>query len=180
MIRQVCRRAHAEAYLTEEQFTEGRTWELADILNLKPAHYSKAPKQLNSAEVGKILASGTDISDAHYQLLLQYLRSTGQLWCDCNHMPHPAGALVLPPRAIQPPEFILDSYTFSCYYSHLGNSAIQFKRPADSVLFTGFVQVIWQIPLEGHMRTFLAARIPFTSLPYLNRSQRQNHHSYAQ
>lgn len=180
MMRQVCRRARVEAYLTEDQFTAGSEHpkRLANILDPQPGHYSKAAECLNSAETSAIVASGKDLSDVHYNLILQYLRSSGQPWRHFEHIPHPPGSLVLPPRARQPYEFTLNSYSFSCHSSHPGNSGIQFKRPSDSIIFTGFIQAIWQIPLQGHIQTFFAveihkslpasARIPFTSLPNFN------------
>ncbi|KAJ7640603.1 hypothetical protein B0H17DRAFT_1148938 [Mycena rosella] len=178
MCTQVARHGRSEAFLSEEQFTDGPLRGLAHVLD-KDSH-SKAENQLDTAEVARILAVGKELLPASYQLLLQYLRSTGQPWWDCENLPYPEGAVLLPPRAKQPPEFKLDGRTFSCRKSHPGNSAIQFKRPGDNLIVTGFIEVIWEIPLQEQMRTFcvvdlhsvpppfILQQLPFTMRPHLN------------
>ncbi|KAJ7632000.1 hypothetical protein DFH06DRAFT_1101506 [Mycena polygramma] len=180
MLTKVSRRGRLEAFLSEDQFTEGPTQGLAQILDPHPGFFSKTPERLSSAEVANILAKGTELSPAYYHHILQYLRSTGQLWRDYEDLPHPAGSLILPPRAAQRFEFTLDSREYSCQSSHLGNSGVEFNRPTDLVVLTGFIEAIWQIPLEDHMRTFVAVEIhrqlpaeiisgtPFPSMPRLD------------
>jgi hypothetical protein len=159
MIGKVVRRGRLEAYLSEDQFTRGPARDLARILDPNLAAPSKTPKKLNTSEVAKILSTAVDLLPDEYQNLLQYLRSTGQPWRDNMDTPHPEGALILPPLAMQPPEFTLDGRIYSCRHSHLGNSAIQFKHPADSRVLTGFINTVWEIPLLGHMQTFLVIEI---------------------
>ncbi|KAJ6583141.1 hypothetical protein DFH09DRAFT_911716 [Mycena vulgaris] len=177
MLRQVTRRGCLEAYLNEEQFTTGHTRGLAHILDPSSV---KVPEQLEPSEVAKILSSAEELFVPHYQMLLLYLQSNGQPWRHHLELPHPDGALILPPCALQSPEFQLDGRNYSCKHSHLGNSGIQFKRPSDSQIFTGFIESIWQIPLQGHMQTFVVvelhtslphnilAQLPFSSKPRLN------------
>ncbi|KAJ7085455.1 hypothetical protein B0H15DRAFT_783012 [Mycena belliarum] len=178
MCTQVARRGRLEAILSEDQFADRDTSGLAPILN--PVSNSKAPQQLDSSETATILARAKELPVADYQMLLQYLRSTGQLWRDYEEIPHPDGALILPPRAIQPPEFTFDGDVFSCKHSNPGNSGIQFTRPVDSAVVTGFIETIWQIPLQGHIQTFILvdvhnipppeirSQLPFESMPRLN------------
>ncbi|KAJ7174176.1 hypothetical protein C8R43DRAFT_873624 [Mycena crocata] len=182
MIRQVSRRGRLEAYLNEEQFqdSEGHIDGLSRILDPKRGNPPRltAPKQLLPAEVAEIIAKGKELLPHYYQMLLLYLRSTGQLWRDYEHLPHPEGSLILPPSAMQPYEFTLDGRQFSCKESHRGNSGIQFKLPAGLTILTGFIAQIWEIPLQGHLQTFLLVDIhtpipeavlsPFTEMPLLN------------
>ncbi|KAK6992495.1 hypothetical protein R3P38DRAFT_2569594, partial [Favolaschia claudopus] len=58
-----------------------------------------------------------------------------------------------------------------------GNSHIQFQDPETNTIQTGFIDEIWQIPIEGHLRTFilvqkhkvlpavLLAKTPYPSFP---------------
>ncbi|KAJ7123995.1 hypothetical protein C8R43DRAFT_899328 [Mycena crocata] len=186
MIRQVSRRGRLEAYMNEKQFTdsEGHIDRLAQILDPNrgnPTHMTTV-KELDTAEEAKILSKAKDLPSLHYKLLLAYLRSTGQPWRDNTYLPHPEGSLILPPQAIHPPEFTLNGHNYSCRHSHPGNSGIQFRLPVDSTIRTGFIDLIWEIPLDGHIQTFLLvqmhsllpaaihARLPFAAMPRLNSS----------
>ncbi|KAJ6632494.1 hypothetical protein B0H10DRAFT_1771289, partial [Mycena sp. CBHHK59/15] len=132
------------------------------------------------SEVAKILAAAKDLSQERYTMLLEYLNSIGQPWRSWDQIPHPTGSLVLYPRAMQPQQFKADGWTFSCHKSHKGNSGIQFKNPIGLTPLTGFIEEIWQMPLQNHMQTFilvrthkalpnsLAARTPFVSMPYFS------------
>ncbi|KAJ6485977.1 hypothetical protein C8R45DRAFT_829279 [Mycena sanguinolenta] len=85
----------------------------------------------------------------------QYLSSTGQVWRSCFNMPHPVGAFILPPRALKLKHFEMNGQTFSCFKARQNSSGIQFKEPSNSsVCLTGFIDQIWQIPLDGHLQTF--------------------------
>lgn len=159
---------------------DNNTSGLSQILDPNPVLKAKAFRPLASSEVAEILAAAEELSLPNYQMLLEYLRSAGQPWRNCEVLPHPLGALVLPPVARQPPDFKLDGHSYSCRYSHPGNSGIQFKHPTNSNILTGFIEAIWEMPLEGHMRTFILVElhkllpqslwdhIPFTIMPLFN------------
>ncbi|KAJ7150883.1 hypothetical protein C8R43DRAFT_887002 [Mycena crocata] len=174
MLTQIARKGRLEALFTDEQSKEGYPGELAKILQPVIAAQIKAAQPLAELEVAKFLTTGIDLSSEDYQMLLQYQISKGQLWRSCYQMPHPLGALILPPCVVKPREFKQGRQVFSCYKSHRGNSGIRFKNPADSTLLTGFIEEIWELPLENHMQTFIlvqkhkdlptSTETPFTSL----------------
>ncbi|KAJ7092107.1 hypothetical protein C8R43DRAFT_908207 [Mycena crocata] len=155
MLRQMARRCCLEAKLRDSQSENGPASDLAKILQPNIAANIKAALPLSEAEVAKILSVLIDLDEDDYQMLLQYLTSQGQLWCDCYQLPHPAGSLVLPPCALKPNQFKFEDYDFSRYRSTRGNSGIQFKDPVNESLQTGFIDEIWQMPLQGHIQTFL-------------------------
>ncbi|KAJ6523268.1 hypothetical protein DFH09DRAFT_1286690 [Mycena vulgaris] len=177
MLTQIARRGRLEAMFTDEQSKNGPPAQLAQILQPTIAALAKATLPLSEVEVVKILGTAQDLSDQDYQMLLQYQVSKGQPWRSCYQLPQPSGSLILPPCAVKPRQFTSGTRVFSCYKSHRGNSGIQFKDPSDSSLMTGFIEEIWEIPLEHHMQTFILvqkhhdlpsainAKTPFVSFP---------------
>ncbi|KAJ6779223.1 hypothetical protein DFH09DRAFT_992899, partial [Mycena vulgaris] len=177
MLTQVARRGRLEAKFSDEQLKDSYAGHLAQILQPGLAARNKAIEPLTELEAANNIAKATDLSDDDYQMLLQYQVSKGQLWHSCYQLPHPAGSLVLPPCAMKPLQFKLQDRGFSCYKSHRGNSAIQFKDPVTQSVQTGFIDEIWEIPLENHMQTFilvqkhkllsstLLKKTPFPSFP---------------
>lgn len=153
MLRQMSRRGRLEAKLNDEQSNSGPVSELARILQPGTAATMKAAEPLS--EVAKILKIAEDLDSEDYEMLLHYQISKGQQWLDCRQLPHPLGSLILPPCALKPREFKLGDQVFSCYRSTRGNSAIQFKDPGTNTVLTGFIDEIWQIPLESHLQTFI-------------------------
>ncbi|KAJ7241524.1 hypothetical protein B0H12DRAFT_1250312 [Mycena haematopus] len=142
MLRQMARRSRLEAKLTH--ILQPTTWSTM-----------KASQLLTELEVTKILSTAPDLERDDYDMLLEYQNSTGQFWASCYEMRQPPGALILPPCALKPTEFKLGDQSFSRYQSTRNNSGIQFKEPTTHTVYTGFIDDIWQIPLEGRMQTFL-------------------------
>jgi hypothetical protein len=176
MLTKVARRGRLEAKLHDEQLKDGHVGQFAQILQPDLAAQMKATQPLSEQEVAKILAKADDLSRDDYLMLLQYQNSKGQMWYSCYQLPHPPGSLVLPPCALKPSQFKLDDKGFSCYKSHRGNSSIQFKDPINHTVLTGFIEEIWEIPLERHMQTFVLVQkhkpMPLTMLektPYPTR-----------
>ncbi|KAJ7119217.1 hypothetical protein C8R43DRAFT_960148 [Mycena crocata] len=155
MLTQIARRGRLEAHLTDQQMNDGHPGQLAQILKPQVAAQTRASQRLTEVEVAKILATAKDLLEDDYQMLLQYQVSKGQPWRSCYQLPHPPGALILPPCVVQCTEFAMGSRVFSCYRSTRGNSGIQFKHPSDSSLITGYIEQIWEVPLEKHMQTFV-------------------------
>ncbi|KAJ6452864.1 hypothetical protein C8R47DRAFT_1204264 [Mycena vitilis] len=155
MLRQLARRCRLEAKIHDEQSAEGPAGDLARILQPVTAASTKATQPLSELEVAKILSVAEDLDQDDYQLLLHYQNSQGQLWRDCYQLPHPDGSLVLPPCALKPNEFKIGDQTFSRSRSTRGSSAIQFKDPQSDEVLTGFIDEIWEIPLESHIQTFI-------------------------
>ncbi|KAJ7243315.1 hypothetical protein C8J57DRAFT_1191865 [Mycena rebaudengoi] len=179
MLRQMCRRSLLEGVLNDDiqraDEASGPMGKLAHILQPKDPFIWKAPlKLLSGSEEAKTLLSATELSKTEYAMLLKYMCTTGQTWHSWIKFPHPVGALILPPKAMQPSQFKMDGHTFSCKKSHQGNSGIQFTVPGTIQHSTGFIKTIWQMPLQGHLKTFLLVEthkpvrnlVPFSTLPH--------------
>lgn len=178
MLRQITRRGRLEAKFSDEQSKDTFVGQLAQILQPSTAASKKATGPLTELEVAQILAEAKDLDLDDYEMLLQYQISKGQMWRSCYQMPHPPGSLILPPCAMKPTRFKLGDRVFRCQKSHRGNSGIQFKDPIKHTVLTGFIQDIWQIPLENHMQTFVMVQkhkllssavldqTPFPSFPF--------------
>ncbi|KAJ7122646.1 hypothetical protein C8R43DRAFT_1148250, partial [Mycena crocata] len=156
MLRQTARRGRLEAQLKDKLSSNDLVGELAHIL--EPGHSTDPLQPLTGLETARILGKGKEVPLPIYTMILEYLHSTGQLqWRSYSQMPHLDNELVLPPRGIMPSEFKLDDgHTFSCKISHEGNSGIEFKSPENPAThLTGYIDEIWQIPLQGRIQTFL-------------------------
>lgn len=156
MLWQLARRGRLAAFLNNKAQNSPSMASLTQILQQE---MNSSGKDLDGAEVAKILTASKPVGADKYRMLLQYLNSTGQQWRSNVDIPHPPGALILPPVALQPADVKLDGHGYSCRRSHEGNSAIQFKNPTDSASLTGFIEEIWRMPLQGDMQTFLLVRI---------------------
>ncbi|KAJ7767011.1 hypothetical protein DFH07DRAFT_737041 [Mycena maculata] len=179
----MARHGRLEANLNDAKLRESvdPVQQLAAILQPDDDSDSRTPsKPLNASEVANILGRGTDLSTWDYDNILGYLQSNGQPWRANKAIPHPVGALILPPRGISKPRHTIDHRIFSCQKVNEGSSAIQFHNPSANLgLTTGYIRRIWQLPLQGHMQTFLVVethkklslsdqwKAPFYSMPYL-------------
>ncbi|KAJ7182572.1 hypothetical protein C8R43DRAFT_869275 [Mycena crocata] len=155
MLRQIAHRGRLEAILKDNLSSKSLVGELSHIL--QPGENTNPLEPLTGLETAKILGSGKELSIPIYTMILEYLHSAGQSqWRSYSQMPHLAAELVLPRSGKMPSDFKLDGHTFSCKKSHEGNSGIQFKNPDDpATLLTGYIDEIWQIPLQGSIQTFL-------------------------
>lgn len=113
------------------------------------------PIALDSTEMASIQAKSPPVQTHEYAALQDYLLFTGCAYRTYTDIPHPEFALVLPPIADRPREINVNDHTYSCYSSHIGNSAIQFCDPKTQRMETGSIHLILQMPLQGFMRTFL-------------------------
>ncbi|KAJ6602581.1 hypothetical protein DFH09DRAFT_900038 [Mycena vulgaris] len=160
MLRQMSRRGRLEAYFKDSKLQEVQSidpiHELAQILQPDDLSDSGAPlRPLDGSEVANILGRGKDLPQSDYNIILKYLQSIGQPWCSNKDMPHPVGALILPPQALALYQHTVDQRVFSCKKANEGNSAIQFKNPFNNLIHTmGYITRIWQLILQGHMQTF--------------------------
>jgi hypothetical protein len=153
MLRQMCRRGRAEALL------QNHPSNFANILLHKDKPNLIQNPRLTGIEQAEVLAKGKRLTDADYSRLLAHLASTGLPWRAYNAVPHPHGALILPPTALHPTEFHWDNHIFSCFRSHRGNSAMLFCNPSCDVQYTGFIESIWQTPLQDTLQTFLCIQL---------------------
>lgn len=159
MLRQMARRSRLEAKLSDDQFNGGSGGQLAKVLQPETAAVRQAAQPLTESEVAKIVAGGTELTPEEYELLLDHQNSKGQLWRSWLELPHPNGSLILPPTVVKQKHFKLGDHTFSCFSTQHNSSGIQFKSPDNpSVRLTGFIQEIWQLPLQNHMQTFFLIR----------------------
>jgi hypothetical protein len=153
MLRQTARRGRLDALLHRNPAENTAISQLASIL--EPVGSTRV---MSDVETANALASGTRLDQWHYDLLLQYLNTTGMGYHSAYQItPHVRGTLVLPPLAHLPRQFSLDSRTYSIKESHAGNSHIQFYIPGavGGAIETGYIEAIWEIPLEGARQTFL-------------------------
>ncbi|KZV97637.1 hypothetical protein EXIGLDRAFT_607869, partial [Exidia glandulosa HHB12029] len=110
------------------------------------------------SETAAELAKGTVMSDNHYQLLLDYLNHRRSVWV---HRGAPFRSFydkVLPGHARHPTQISHDDRTYSCRSAHEGNSCILFDSP-NGARYSGFVDAIWTMPLDGLERSFLLMRV---------------------
>ncbi|KAJ6573743.1 hypothetical protein DFH09DRAFT_915643 [Mycena vulgaris] len=155
----MARRGRLEAYFKDSQLQResiDSISQLAQILQPQDLSDSKLlPPPLSPAEVATVLGNGKDLPQSDYEMILQYLGLIGQQWRSNKDMPHPVGALILPPRAIERSKHTIDKRVYSTNKANDGGSGIQFKNPFNNLVrTTGFITKIWQLPLEGHMQTF--------------------------
>ncbi|KAK7050363.1 hypothetical protein R3P38DRAFT_2503802, partial [Favolaschia claudopus] len=155
MLRQMARRCRLETKLRDEQANGSQIGQLSSILQPDTAAETKAAMPLSESKVAEILTAAKDLNEDDYELLLDYQISKGQPWLDWRHLPHPIGLLILPPCALRPTEFKMKDHVFSRRNSTWGNSNLQFKDPETGLLCTGFIDEIWQMPMEGHLQTFI-------------------------
>lgn len=151
MIQQMTRRSYMDVMLQESN-------ELAAIL--EPANgvdlgTSKAATRLTPKEEATFLATTPQLRQDEYVALLNYLQQTGHPYYANNYLPHPPNTCILLPYALHPAQVSLGEYTYSCFSSHEGNSAIQFYNHQTHTSDTGFIHQIWQLPLEGIIETFI-------------------------
>ncbi|KAJ7099096.1 hypothetical protein C8R44DRAFT_642361 [Mycena epipterygia] len=107
-----------------------------------------------------------------YTLILQYLASVGEDKLNFYGTRNVAGtvtlpdpdhrSMILPPRGKRCRKFHLDKRTYSCACSHAASSLIQFYKPGtdptQNQTSTGVITVIYQIPLDNILRTFIVVR----------------------
>ena len=128
---------------------------LAWILQGKEESVDYAHMPVGPAQIVVILQKVPMLPPEHYTALLKHLQFTGRQYRNYCLLPHPPNMLILPPRAKHPLQMHHGDQTFSCQKSHEGNSAVQFYNPYSQEYDTGFIKIIWRIPLEGAMETFL-------------------------
>jgi hypothetical protein len=180
MLKQLARRGRFDAIIHDKEFTEPAMLQLAKILHHDNPGLNIS---LDGVDVANILADAPHLHPDEYNMLLHYLQTTAQQpwWQHYKAMPHSNPAHVLPFCAQQPTQLTLEGKrTYSCQRSHEGNSSIQFYNPHTAQApCTGFIQKIWQIPLQGVMQTFILVsphqnlpsseeqKAPYSQLPHL-------------
>ena len=158
MLRQTAHRERLDALLHRNPAENTAISWLASILEPIDRNSSPSTHIMSDVETADPLASGTRLNQWHYDLLLQYLNTTGMGYHSAYQITlHVQGTLILPPFALLPCQFSLDSHTYSIKESHEGNSHIQFYIPGavGGVVETGYIEAIWEILLEGARQIFL-------------------------
>lgn len=160
ILRQAARRGRLEALLHENSLRNNTSSELASIL--KPDNDSSKPTHvMSNVEIAEAHAHAKRLDPEHYAMLLKYLNAIGHDYHSAYSVtPYAHGTLILPPSAQQARQFKFESHTYSLNNSHYGNSHIQFYIPGASgdISDTGFIEAIWELPLEGIWRTFILVR----------------------
>jgi hypothetical protein len=162
ILRQMARRGRLDAFLHDNRTGNTAKSQLANILEpIDDSYSSGSTRIMNDIEIAHAHASGTRLDLEHYDLLLQYINTTGKEYHSAYEgVPQVLGTFILPPLAHRPHQFTLDNRTYSIQESHVGNSHIQFYIPeaVGGATDTGYIEVIWQLPLEGASQIFILVR----------------------
>jgi len=158
MLRQTARHGCLEALLHDDNFENTAAAQLAKILEPDNNDRSSSTHIMSDVEVANAHASATRLDQQCYDLLLEYINATGKQYHSAYKVvPQVLGTLILPPVAHHPRQFSFDNCTYSVNESHEGNSHIQFYIPgaAGGATETGYIEAIWELPLESVLQTFL-------------------------
>ena len=128
---------------------------LAQIIWPKKVSTDCAPTPLTSLEAASALKNALKLYKHDYTALLYYLQRSGWQYQAFSDFPYPKNALILPLWAETPLQLYCGECTFSCQCLHQGNSMIRFYNLLTQAHATGFIEMIWQIPLEGSMQSFI-------------------------
>ncbi|EJD40812.1 hypothetical protein AURDEDRAFT_170229 [Auricularia subglabra TFB-10046 SS5] len=151
MLRQICRRGRLEALICDGVQKNPTLQKLCSIIF--PA--TLRSETLSAAETAAIGATNKPLQRQHYQLILNYVNQPMALWRDCNAIPHPPLAKILPPSAKSLLSITIESRTYSTKPSHFGNSSVFLHVPHSPATRTGFIEHIWTIPMDNKVRMFL-------------------------
>jgi hypothetical protein len=167
MLRQMARNCQLLAYLDNSASSSLEMSTFRDILD--PGNITKRSliQPIGDSEQATYLYDkGTTIDRPKYNMILEYLNSTGHHGqYHSNQTSHlHENALVLPPLAKQCTEFHENGRTYSCYSSHEGNSLVQFYDRQISAYRTGVIKNIFEIPLQGYLQKFILVS-PHCDLP---------------
>ncbi|KAK7040034.1 hypothetical protein R3P38DRAFT_2514278 [Favolaschia claudopus] len=162
MLKQMTRYCRVISTQRHRTFKDSKLSTLATILEPE-SDKPFARQPLDDAQTAKFLRKRPNMNPQQYQMIGDYLHSINRHYRHHTAHPHPESALILPPAAKSIREFKDKRQTFSCYSSHTGNSAVQFKHKDN--IKTGFISQILQIPLEGLVETFvfINPHIPLTA-----------------
>ena len=148
-----------DAFLHSNPTGNAALSQLASIFEpIDDRHLSQSTHIMSDLETVDALASGTRLDQCYYDLLLRYLNTIRMGYHSAYQiMLHVQGALILPPFALLPCQFSLDSCTYSIKESYAGNSHIQFYIPGavGGAVETSYIEAIWEILLEGAHQIFL-------------------------
>ncbi|KAJ7263363.1 hypothetical protein C8J57DRAFT_1629330, partial [Mycena rebaudengoi] len=149
---------------------DGKLQDLDNILDPADPKTLQGPTQLDEVYIANFLAKKSqNIPKSTYNMILEYLSSTGEHKLSFYGTRNAAGtvtlpdpdhsSMILPPRGKRCLKFHLEKRTYSCNSSHVANSLIQFYEPGtvpkNIQSSTGVITAIWQIPLENILRTFV-------------------------
>jgi hypothetical protein len=157
MLQQMSRLVYFLAFLHHKASSNPEMDIFANIL--EPSNITKGPtiKPIDDFEQAIYLTKTLDLDETEYDMILQYLNLTGHhgQWSSNTAYPHPEHALILPPFAKRCTEFHENGHTYSCSSSHEGNSFIEFYDRRIQGHWTGVINHIFEIPLQGFLRKFI-------------------------
>lgn len=180
MVHKSACKGRLEASLHDNQYTNPATQKLAEILEPKDVFaFMHNPETMTGQQIAKALADGTVLSKDHYAILLKYLNNSGREYKSAyTNSRYPLGTLILPTMAQNHTQIPFNNSTYSCYKSHEGQSHIQFYIPGGygGAWETGYIETIWELPLEGVKHTFLLVRKHQPLSPAQNSKSPYYHH----
>lgn len=162
MLLQMCRRGWLDAILHDSQSNINLTDNEKKFMKMFQVKESWSDdvlhEQLSGMQEANILSKASSLSSNEYNMLLTYLQQTEGAWHSYNDFPHSLNTRVLPLVAQRPTEIHHNNRTYSCYRTHRGNSAVWYRQHQSGQLYSGYIQTIWQLPLQGRMRTFIVVQ----------------------
>ncbi|EJD36461.1 hypothetical protein AURDEDRAFT_130065 [Auricularia subglabra TFB-10046 SS5] len=151
MLRQICRRGRLEALIRDAVDKSSMLQKFCAVLFPD----ALPPAVLSSAETAIISSQNQELSPEHYQLILDHVNKPHGVWRHRDSFPHPPLAKVLPARAKALRSITTHTRSYAVKESHLANSSISFVVPATRTKRTGFINTIWQLPMDAKLRTFM-------------------------
>ncbi|EJD39700.1 hypothetical protein AURDEDRAFT_70893 [Auricularia subglabra TFB-10046 SS5] len=147
----ICRRGRLEALIRDAVDKSSTLQKFCAVLFPD----ALPPAVLSSAETAIISSQNQELSPEHYQLILDHVNTPHGVWRHRDSFPHPPLAKVLPARAKSLRGITIHTRSYAVKGSHLANSSISFFVPSTRTKRTGFINTIWQLPMEAKLRTFM-------------------------
>lgn len=158
-----CSRGRLEANLADMNYANDPPLlaQLSRLFASDAPEHPRTPPTIDSAEQAEFLRTASQLSEQDYSRILSHMRGLGIECCSWLDFDSSPQTPALPPRARLLPDITLDGRKYSCHHCHYGNSSIQFDLTHLHGVprLGGFIEHIWEIPVDGLLRTFISVRI---------------------
>lgn len=176
MLYRICRQGRLDVFFNQQNTANTEIDGLARILYpVKDTSSTVTP-----TTEAEMLAKGTEMSDEEYRMLTHYLKAQDNTYLtqdEALHQPRPLVNMIIPRRALHPSNIKIADQpeNFTKHSYHQGNSYIQFSDPSLPALRqVGFIEDFWELPINGHRRTFLLVR-KLQDLPFIEQQRTPYH-----
>ncbi|KAF7367760.1 hypothetical protein MSAN_00840000 [Mycena sanguinolenta] len=172
MLRQMCRRGRLLAAISDSAKTPDSKSPVVEAMRvLSPGNQvsatSETLKQVSPGEEPAYNGLGDILDATIYEMILgywnrnyapPYIRAADLTFDLLN-----AGVKVLPSRAVERTEFKHNTRLFGAFGKHQANSSISFYNPFTGGKDFGYIESVWNMALEGQIRTFVVVQ-PHTAV----------------